>query len=223
MQTHLAESVVEVARVRELFPWARHYTEVYDRFGLLGGRSLFAHCIHLAEEERVRLAATGSVAVLCPTSNFFLGSGLVEVGALAHPARPVRCALGTDVGGGTSWSMLRTAAALHDLARLRGHPWGVVDAFRLITAGNAEALGLGDRIGRLEPGFEADLVVLEPRASCAMAHRLGEDPGLEEELAVLLWLADERAVWRVYLAGEPMAGTEIAGARHPAAGVRGGG
>lgn len=203
LQTHLAESPAEIAAVRARFPWARHYTEVYDRFGLLGPRTLLGHCIHLSETERARLAETGAVAVLCPTSNLFLGSGLVDLAALTEARRPVRLALATDVGGGSSWSMLRTGAALADIARLRGHPWGVFDSLRLATLGNAEALGLADRIGRLEPGFEADLVVLEPRATAAMAHRLDHAATLEEELAVLLWLGDERAVRAVYVLGDP--------------------
>ena len=213
LQTHLAESPGEIEAVRARFPWARHYTEVYDRFGLLGPRTFLGHCVHLGEEERARLAETGSVAVLCPTSNLFLGSGLVDLGALADPRRPVRLALGTDVGGGSSWSMLRTAAALADVARLRGRDWTVFDAFRQMTLGNAAALGSADRIGRLEPGLEADLVVLDPRATPAMAHRLERSGTLEDELAVLLHLGDDRAVRRVYVLGEPVAGADLSGHR----------
>lgn len=207
LQTHLAESPAEIEAVRALFPWARNYTEVYDRFGLLGRRTLLGHCVHLAEEEYLRLAETGAVAVLCPTSNLFLGSGLVDLAALSDPRRPIRLALATDIGGGTSWSMLRTAAALADIARLRGFSWNPIDAFRQLTIGNATALGLHDRIGRLEPGFEADLVVLDPRATPSMAHRLERSCTLEDELSVLLRLGDDRAVLRVYVSGEPAAGS----------------
>lgn len=138
-----------------------------------------------------------------------MGSGLVDLRALADPRRPVRVALGTDVGGDSSWSMLRTAAALADVAWLRGRDWTVFDAFRQTTLGNAAALGLADRIGRLEPGFEADLVVLDPRATPAMAHRLERSGTLEDELAVLLRLGDDRAVRRVYVLGEPVAGADL--------------
>ncbi len=209
LQTHLAESPAEIAAVRARFPWARHYTEAYDRFGLLGPRTLLGHCVHLAEEERARLAETGAVAVLCPTSNLFLGSGLVDPAGLLDRPRPVRVGLATDVGGGTSWSMLRTAATLADIARLRGRDWTPFDAFRQMTVGNATALGLEERIGRLEPGFEADLVVLDPRATPAMAHRLERSATLEEELSVLLRLGDDRAVRRVYVLGEPVAGADL--------------
>lgn len=220
LQTHLAESAGEIARVRSLFPWARHYTQVYDRFGLLGPRSLLGHCIHLAEEEMACLAARGAVAVLCPTSNLFLGSGLVDLARLSDPRRPVRLALATDVGGGSSWSMLRTGAALAEIARLRGHPWGALDSLRLATLGNAEALGLADRIGRIEPGFEADLVVLEPCATPAMAHRLARSATLEEEVAALLWLGDERTVRAVYVLGEPAGGPDVPSPAPPDPSVR---
>lgn len=213
LQTHLAESRAEIEAVRALFPRARHYTEVYDRFGLLGRRTLLGHCIHLGEAEMERLSASGAVAVACPTSNLFLGSGLIDLEALTEPRRPVRLALATDVGGGSSWSMLRTAAALADVARLRGYGWTVLDGFRQLTLGNAAALGLDDRIGRLEPGHEADLVVLDPFATPAMAHRLERSAGLEEELAVLLHLGDERAVGAVYVLGEPVAGSDLSASR----------
>jgi guanine deaminase len=111
LQTHLCENLDEIATVRRLFPWATSYTDVYDRFGLLGERSLFGHCIHLDEGERERLSASRSVAVLCPTSNLFLGSGLFDLAALRGADRPVRLALATDIGGGTSYSMLRSAAS----------------------------------------------------------------------------------------------------------------
>lgn len=209
LQTHLAESPAEIEAVRARFLWARNYTEVYDRLGLLGPKTLLGHCVHLAEEERARLAASGAVAVLCPTSNLFLGSGLVDLAALSDPRRPIRLALATDVGAGTSWSMLRTAAALADIARLRGLSWSPIDAIRQITIGNARALGLHDRIGRLEPGFEADLVVLDPVATPGMAHRLERSCTLEEELSVLLRLSDDRAVLLVYVLGEPVAGSRL--------------
>ena len=216
LQIHLAESTAEIEAVRSLFPWARHYTEVYDRFGLLGPRTLLGHCVHLAEEERTRLAETGAVTVLCPTSNLFLGSGLVDLAALSDPRRPlsdprrpVRLALATDVGCGSSWSMLRTAAALADIGRLQGRAWTEIEAFRQMTLGNAAALGLHDRIGRLDSGFEADLVVLDPRATPAMAHRLERSCALEEELSVLLRLGGDRAVRLVYVLGEPVAGSDL--------------
>jgi guanine deaminase len=205
LQTHLGENLDEIRTVRRLFPWAQSYTDVYDRFGLLGPRSLFGHCIHLEEAECRRLAATGSVAVLCPTSNTFLGSGLFDLATLRDARRPVRLALATDIGGGTSYSMLRTAAEAYKVVQLRGHSWSALEAFYAITLGNARALGLDAMIGSLESGREADIVVLDARATPAMAHRMESARELAEELFVLLIMGDERAVRATYVMGERVA------------------
>jgi guanine deaminase len=204
LQTHLSENLDEIAAVRRLFPWAKSYTDVYDRFGLLGPRSLFGHCIHLEEAELERLSASGSVASLCPTSNLFLGSGLFDLAALRRADRPVRVALATDVGGGTSYSMLRTAAEAYKVAQLSGQRWSALEAFYAITLGNARALGLERAIGSLEPGSDADMVVLDARATPAMAHRMETARDLAEELFVLLIMGDERAVRATYVLGEPV-------------------
>lgn len=203
LQTHLAENHEEIAKVRQLFPSAASYTDVYDRFGLLGPRSIFGHCLHLAEDELQRLSATGSVAALCPTSNLFIGSGLFDLARLRDPARPVRVGLATDVGGGTSYSMLRTAAEAYKVLQLRGQNLSPLGAFYLMTLGNARALGLETAIGSFRIGGEADVVVLDPYATPAMAHRMatvGDD--LEATLFVLMTLGDERAVRATYVLGE---------------------
>ena len=204
LQTHLAENHEEIATVRQLFPSATSYTDVYDRFGLLGPRSIFGHCLHLAEDELQRLSGAGSVAALCPTSNLFIGSGLFDLARLRDPARPVRVSLATDVGGGTSYSMLRTAAEAYKVLQLRGQTLSPLDAFYLMTLGSARALGLETAIGSFRIGSEADVVVLNPYATPAMAHRMatvGED--LEATLFVLMTLGDERAVRATYVLGEP--------------------
>ncbi|MDF1584875.1 guanine deaminase [Marinimicrococcus flavescens] len=203
MQTHLSENEREIATVRELFPEASSYTDVYDRAGLLGPRSLFGHCIHLAAEELQRLSATRSVACFCPTSNLFIGSGLFDLATMRDPARPVRVGLATDVGGGTSYSMLQTAAEAYKVLQLRGQNLPALEAFYMMTLGNARALGLEDRIGALEPGREADIAVLDCRATPAMAHRMESVEGdLAEELFVLMTMGDDRAVRATYVAGE---------------------
>ncbi|MGH6920181.1 MAG: guanine deaminase [Geminicoccaceae bacterium] len=204
LQTHLTENLDEIRTVRRLFPWAKSYTDVYDRFGLLGERSLFGHCIHLDEAELERLSASRSVAALCPTSNLFLGSGLFDLAKLRDSGRPVRAALATDIGGGTSYSMLRTAAEAYKVVQLRGQRWSALEAFYAITLGNARALGLEAEIGSLEPGTEADIVVLDARATPAMAHRMETARDLAEELFVLLIMGDERAVRATYVMGEPV-------------------
>jgi guanine deaminase len=203
LQTHLAENHEEIATVRRLFK-ANSYTDVYDRCGLLGPRSIFGHCLHLADHELQRLSDTRSVAAFCPTSNLFIGSGLFDLARLRDPARPVRVSLATDVGGGTSYSMLRTAAEAYKVLQLQGQNLSPLDAFYLMTLGNAQALGLETMIGSFRVGSEADVAVLDPRATPAMAHRMaaaGDD--LEATLFVLMTLGDDRAVRATYVLGEP--------------------
>ncbi len=202
LQTHLCETRREIETVMELFPWAKRYAHVYDRFGLMGPRSLFGHCVHLEADERARLGRTGSVAVFCPTSNLFLGSGLFDLAGLRDADPPVRVALASDVGGGTSYSMLRTAAEAYKVLKLRDQTLTAFDAFYLLTLGNARALGLEGEIGTLEPGSEADVVVLDAGATPAMAHRRERIAGdLAEELFLLMILGDDRAIKATYVAG----------------------
>ncbi len=199
MQTHLSENLGEIAATKALFPEARDYLDVYDRHGLLGPNALFGHCIHLEPAEIARMAETGSVAVFCPTSNLFIGSGLFDWRKLED--RQLRIGLATDVGGGTSYSMLRTAAEGYKVLQLQGQNLPALKAFDQMTRGNAAALGMAGEIGRIEPGAYADLVVLDAAATPAMAHRLETVRDLEEELFVLMTLGDERAVRATYVQG----------------------
>ena len=201
MQTHLDENNNEIATIRRLFPDDPSYTAVYARFGLLGPRSLMGHCIHLDDAEVALLRDTQSVAVFCPTSNLFIGSGLFDYDRLN--AAGVRIALATDVGGGTSYSMLRTAAEAYKVMQLQGQNLPALAAFDLMTRRNAAALGMEDEIGSIVPGAFADLAVLDARATPAMAHRMEVARNLEDELFVLMTLGDDRAVRQTYIAGTP--------------------
>jgi guanine deaminase len=102
MQTHLSENHAEIALTQELYPWSKDYTDVYGHYGLLGPKSLFGHCIHLSGREADALSDSGSVAVFCPTSNLFLGSGLFDYQRYRKREKPLRIASATDVGGGTN-------------------------------------------------------------------------------------------------------------------------
>ena len=201
VQTHLSENDAEIAYVREAFPWSKDYTEVYQNYGLVRPKALFGHCIHLSERERAALAEAGATAVFCPTSNLFLGSGLFDR-ELTHAAG-VKIAIATDIGGGTSYSMLRTAAEGYKVLALNGERLPPFEAFHMLTAGNAEAMGLENRIGRLVPGLEADIVVLDSGATLAMRRRMERVETLAEELFVLTTLGDERATVATYVAGRP--------------------
>lgn len=200
MQTHLSENFAEIAFVKRQFPWAKTYLDVYERYGLIGPRAIFGHCIHLEESEVAALARSESVAAFCPTSNLFLGSGLFDKKRLDDAG--VRVALATDVGGGTSYSMLQTANEAYKVLQMNGQSWPATQAFYQMTLGNARALGLQGRIGTIEVGREADLAVLDSRATPAMAHRMESvDGDLAEELFVLMTMGDDRAVSETYVGG----------------------
>src|SRR5690606_18915173 len=145
VQTHLGENDAEIAFSMELYPEAKDYTGIYEDYGLLGPKTLLGHCIHLNHREAAVLAETGSVAVFCPTSNLFLGSGLFDLDRLGKDG--VRIGLATDIGGGTSFSMLRTMDEGFKIQQLRGYRWNPLASFFQSTRGNAEALGLAGQIG----------------------------------------------------------------------------
>lgn len=204
MQTHLSESPGEIAMVKKLFPKARDYTDVYDQVGLLGPQSLFAHGIHLSERECARLSETGSSIIHCPTSNLFLGSGLMSMAKLRGNARPINLGLATDIGGGTSYSMLRTMAEAYKVQMLLGYKPSAVELFRMSTLGNAKRLHMQDEIGSLETTKYADLIVLDPQATPELSARHDLSESLEDMLFALMILGDERAVAATYVAGKKM-------------------
>ena len=206
VHSHLAESQTEIEFVRRLFPQAKDYTDVYDRFGLLGPRSLYAHGVHLSERECARLSESGATIVHCPTSNTFLGSGLFDAAHVGRADRPVRIGIATDVGGGTSYSMLHTLGEAYKVAMLGGRTPTVHELFHLATRGNAVNLGLDDEIGTLDRGRWADLVVLDPTATPVLEARHALSESLEDTLFALAILGDDRAVRATYIAGRQVWG-----------------
>jgi guanine deaminase len=203
MQTHLSENHAEIAYTVELYPEAKDYTDVYARYGLLGERALFGHAIHLSDRERDALSDSGSIGVFCPTSNLFLGSGLFPYQENRRRSKPLRIATATDVGGGTNYSMLRTMDEAYKIIALQGEKLNPFAAFWQITRGNAEALSLANRIGTLEEGSDADLAVLDARATPAMQLRMETVESLAEELFLLQTLGDDRSIAEVYVSGVP--------------------
>ncbi|CAN5689830.1 guanine deaminase [soil metagenome] len=202
VQTHLAENRAECELARSLFPDCRDYTDIYARHGLLGPRSVLGHCIHLSDRELGAIREHGAVAVFNPTSNLFLGSGLFDLGRLRRQG--VRVAVATDIGAGTSYSMLRTLDEAYKILQLQGQTLAPLTSFYMATLGNARALGLEGTIGQLVPGADADLVVLDARATEAMALRAARAESLGEELFILQTMGDDRAVRQTYIAGVPM-------------------
>lgn len=206
LHTHLSENVEEVAWVKELFPECKGYLDTYDRAGLVGERSIFAHGIHLTDEEFQRLSEARSAIAFCPTSNLFLGSGLFKLEQAKSSEYSVKVGLGTDVGGGTSFSLLQTAKEAYKVSQLRGRKTTAFQALYLATLGGAKALELPDCIGNFDAGKEADFIVLDPRATPLMAFRnAGENFTSIEQLSDtvfrLIILGDDRAIHATYILG----------------------
>ncbi len=202
IQTHLSENHDEIAYTAELYPQARDYLDVYQSNNLLGPKTLLGHSIHLKPREVDALAGTGALPVFCPTSNLFLGSGLFDDAGLR--ARGITNAIATDVGAGTSYSMLQTLNEGYKVLQLQNQALHPLRAFHWITRGNAVALGLEDKIGTLDAGTEADIVVLNSRATKAMALRSERATNVFQELFVLQIMGDDRAIEQCYISGVAM-------------------
>lgn len=202
VQTHVAENADEIAWVRALYPDARSYLDVYERYGLLRPRAMYAHCIWLDDHDRARMAATGAAAALCPTSNLFLGSGLFDMKSADHAGMALT--LATDVGAGTSFSMLETMNEMYKVARMRGTHFSALRLFYLATLGAARGMRLEGTVGSFAPGAEADFVVLDPRATPLLARRTRQAQSLEELLFALAILGDDRVVETTYVAGKAL-------------------
>jgi guanine deaminase len=199
MQTHIAEQHEEIAWVARLFPKARDYLDVYERFGLAGPGALFGHAIHLTGRERARLRELDASLIHCPTSNTFIGSGLFDMRSFADEGQ--RIGLATDTGGGSSFSMLRTMAAAYEVAQLRGAALHPSELWWLATAGSARALRLDDRIGNLAPGMEADLVVLDLASTPAITQSAARADDFWAALFPTIIMGDDRAVRAVWAGG----------------------
>ena len=206
-QTHLSEDRGEIAEVQRLFPDAIDYTDVYDRAGGLTPRAILAHAIHLSDREVERLAASGAVIAHCPSSNLFLASGAMPLAR--YLAGGIRVGLGSDVAAGPDaplFSVMRAGAYTQNALRAAGlsdaPPLGPADWLRLGTLGGAEALGLEDRIGSVEKGKEADLIVVDPSVTLPLegvgAHL---DGSWEEMLSRLIFRAHPAMVRGAWVRG----------------------
>jgi len=202
LQSHVSENLREVAWVRELYPERDGYLDVYDHYGQLGPRAVYAHGVHLTEAELARCHATDTAIAHCPTSNFFLGSGCLDVFKVQREDRRVRVGLGTDIGAGTSLSALQTMNEAYKAAQLNGKLLSAWHALYLATRGAAHALHLDDTIGSLVPGAEADIVVLDLRSTPLIDYRMRYCESIEEALFVQMTLGDDRATRATYVAGE---------------------
>ncbi|MEO9655366.1 guanine deaminase [Marinomonas sp.] len=200
LHTHLSENKDECAWVQELFPNSQNYLDVYDQHQLLSERSVFAHGIHLCDHEYHRLHETGSAIAFCPTSNLFIGSGLFKLSAAEQ--HQVNVGLGTDVGGGTSFSMLQTMNEAYKVIQLQNENLNPIKSLYLATLGGAKALRLEDKIGNLAVGTEADFIILDKKATPLLTSRLALSKNIEETLFVFMTIGDDRAIKATYSAGQ---------------------
>ncbi|PTS86358.1 guanine deaminase [Pseudomonas sp. HMWF032] len=200
MHTHLSENRKEIEWVKALFPERKGYLDVYDHYRLIGARSVFAHGVHLCDDECKRLAETGSAVAFCPTSNLFLGSGLFDLNKLEEHG--VRVGLGTDVGAGTSFSQLQSLNEAYKVMQLQGKKLDPFKSLYLATLGGANALYLDDKIGNFESGKDADFVVLDYNATPLISYRMQQAKTLDEKLFALTMLGDDRAVKETFAAGQ---------------------
>jgi guanine deaminase len=200
--THLNETLEEISLVRSTFPWARDYLETYERFGLLGARSVFAHDVHPTDDELRRLGVAGATVAHCPSSNAFLGSGLFPL--RRHVLAGVRVALGSDVGAGTGFGVLKEGLMAYQTQMLlpEGVRLGPAELLWLSTGAGAAGLGLADEVGDFSPGKSADFVLVRPPADSTLAAVLERSASVEDQLGAVFTLAREESIAEVRVAGE---------------------
>ena len=202
IQTHLSENLGEVEWVKELFPEREGYLDVYDHYGLVRERSVFGHCIHLTDKELQTMSDRGATIAHCPTSNFFLGSGYFDIFKALDPTRPVRVGMGTDLGAGTSFSMLATLNEAYKAAQLNNKALSAPRALYAATRGTARSLYLEDKIGSIEAGYEADLAVIDLHSTPIIDYRMKYAKDIEEVLFIQLIMGDDRAISATYIDGK---------------------
>ena len=200
MHTHLSENLNEVDWVANLFPESKNYLDVYHHSKLCGKRSIFAHCIHLEDQEWSRLAETESGIAFCPTSNLFLGSGFFDL--KRANAEGIDVGLGTDIGAGTSFSILQTLNEAYKVQQMRGDSLSPFQGLYLATLGGAKTLDIDDKIGNFQQGKEADFIIIDREATPLLKFRLEQCNSLFEELFVLSMLGDDRCIRETWVLGE---------------------
>ena len=202
IQSHVSENLDEVRWARELFPASRSYLAVYADHGLMRERAVYAHCIHFDDDDRALMRDTGTAAAVSPTSNLFLGSGFFDYAGAERVG--FRFGLASDVGGGTSFSPFHTMLAAYYVGREGQTKTGLSLSPQHLwwqhTAGAAQALGLAGVVGNLQPGCEADFVVLNPQATPLLARKTAQANSLDELLFAMIVLGDDRLVERTQIA-----------------------
>ncbi len=200
VHTHLSENKNEVAWVKELFPERQGYLDVYDHYGLTGSKSVFAHCVHLEEEEWQCMHKTDSAIAFCPTSNLFLGSGLFPLKKTWQAG--IKVGLGTDIGAGTSFNQLQTLNEAYKVQQLQGDKLSAFESLYHATIGGAKALSLDDKLGNFNVGKEADFVVLDLNATALQQLRQSKTKNIEDAFFALMTMGDDRNIAATYIYGQ---------------------
>ena len=200
VHTHLSENKDEIAWVKDLFPAQKGYLDVYHHYGLTGQRSVFAHCVHLEDAEWQCMHETDSAIAFCPTSNLFLGSGLFPLNKTWQ--QQVKVGLGTDVGAGTSFSLLQTVNEAYKVQQLQGDKLSAYESLYHATLGGAKALDLDDKLGNFNVGKEADFVVLNLQPTALQQLRQSRAKSLEDSVFALFTMGDDRNVEATYIYGQ---------------------
>lgn len=200
VHTHLSENKDEITWVKDLFPAQKGYLDVYHHYGLTGQRSVFAHCVHLEDDEWQCMHETNSAIAFCPTSNLFLGSGLFPLKKTWQ--QQVKVGLGTDIGAGTSFSLLQTVNEAYKVQQLQGDKLSAFESLYHATLGGAKALDLDDKLGNFNVGKEADFVVLNLQPTALQQLRQSRAKSLEDSLFALFTMGDDRNVEATYIYGQ---------------------
>jgi guanine deaminase len=200
VHTHLSENKDEIAWVKNLFPAQKGYLDVYHHYGLTGQRSVFAHCVHLEDAEWQCMHETDSAIAFCPTSNLFLGSGLFPLKKTWQ--QQVKVGLGTDIGAGTSFSLLQTVNEAYKVQQLQGDKLSAFESLYHATLGGAKALDLDDKLGNFNVGKEADFVVLNIKPTALQQLRQSRAKSLEDSLFALFTMGDDRNIEATYIYGQ---------------------
>ncbi|MDY6537206.1 guanine deaminase [Acinetobacter faecalis] len=200
VHTHLSENKNEIAWVKDLFPEQKGYLDVYHHYGLTGSRSVFAHCVHLEDEEWDCMHQTDSAIAFCPTSNLFLGSGLFPLKKTWE--KQVKVGLGTDVGAGTSFNQLQTLNEAYKVQQLQGDKLSAFEALYHATIGGAKALDLDEKLGNFNIGKEADFVILDLKPTAIQALRQERAKGIDDAFFALMTMGDDRNIHSTYVFGQ---------------------
>ena len=204
MQTHLSETLDEIEKVRGLFPGCRDYFGVYEEFGLAGPGGIYGHGVFLSDDERARLSESGGAIAHCPTSNAFLGSGVFDLMSTLRAAPQMRLSLASDVGGGSTFSMLGVMRSAYEAARSYGAGLSPLQLFWLASVGGASAMRQNHRIGNLTIGFDADFILFDLHSTPLLERRAKAAASLEELLMAQMMLGDDRAIKATFVAGAPV-------------------